>query len=199
MPRRSYLSPQFRNLHTEQIGPSSHKNEYRNGVLNGNWAEDRIPKTGGTLGTNDGTALPPIGSTYTAQFADKSKAVPAQPMHKTPDMGRSLLFGHNPSRDPTSVPPGSEVPKKEVARFQEKRNAWRRDTDPDFGGSTTLTTTKRAEMDRVGDLVNRDRSVLASTKVATRASQFTGSFTNEMGAMGLRTPFPMHNTPLARR
>ena len=199
MPRRSYLSPQFRNLHTEQIGPSSHKNEFRNGVLVGNWAEDRLPKAGGTLGGSDGTTLPPLGSTYSAQFADKSRAVPSQPMHKAPDMGRALLFGHNPSRDGTAAPAGAEMPHKEVSRFQAKRSEWKRETDPDFGGGSTFTTTKRAEMDSVGELVNRDRSVLASTKVATRASNFTGSFGGETGSMGLRTAYPMHNTPLVRR
>lgn len=37
----AYLHPSQRNLKTEQIGPSSHKNEYHVGVLEGNWFEER--------------------------------------------------------------------------------------------------------------------------------------------------------------
>ena len=200
MPRRSYLSPQFRNLHTEQIGPSSHKNEFRNGVLVGNWFEDRLPRAPGAslTGSSDGTALPPLTTTHQAQFYDKTRAVPSQPMQKTPDMGRSLLFGHSPSGAP--VPESAHMPEKQVDRFQSKRATWRRETDPDLGGTTTsMTSTKREEMDRVGELVKRDRSVLEGTKVKSRAGGFTGTFGSDGGTMGLRTPFAMSNTPLVRR
>eukprot|EP00756_Hemistasia_phaeocysticola_P058626 Hpha_TRINITY_DN3526_c0_g1::TRINITY_DN3526_c0_g1_i1::g.25684::m.25684 len=41
MSRAPYLHPSQRNLKTEQVGPSSHQNEYHTGVLQGNWVEDR--------------------------------------------------------------------------------------------------------------------------------------------------------------
>jgi hypothetical protein len=157
MPRRSYLSPQFRNLRTEQIGPSSHKNEFRSGVLVGNWSEDRLPRAAG-LGGAPSDKLPPLGSTHSQQFTDKSRAVPTQTMQKTPDMGRELMFGHNPHGAPTE-----------------------------------------AEMDRVGDLVQRDHAVLEECRATATMGRFTGAIVNDHVQSGLRTPYPMHNTPLVRR
>lgn len=205
MPRRAYLSPQFRNLHTEQIGPSSHKNEYRNGVLVGNWAEDRLPRSTNLIGTVTSesspaaTSLPPLSSTYKAQFSDKSKLVPTQPMMKAPDLGRGLLFGHNgPSRGNHSASAVESVPPKEVARFQEKRAEWRDVKDPDAARS--FTTTKTAEMDRVGQLVQRDRDVMSATKATVPIpTNFSASFVNDHQVSGLRTPFAMSQTPLVRR
>lgn len=37
-----YLHPSLRNLKSEQVGLSSHKNVYQNGVLEGNWLEERM-------------------------------------------------------------------------------------------------------------------------------------------------------------
>jgi hypothetical protein len=195
MPRRSYLSPQFRNLRTEQIGPSSHKNEFRSGVLVGNWSEDRLPRATG-LGGAPSDNLPPLGSTHSQQFTDKSRAVPSQTMQKTPDMGRELMFGHNPHGAPTAASE-TNVPPKEVKRFQEKRAAWREEVDPD--AQSRMKTTKKAEMDRVGDLVQRDHAVLEECRATATMGRFTGAIVNDHVQSGLRTPYPMHNTPLVRR
>lgn len=41
MPQRSYLHPSQRGTGSEQIGPSSHRNQYHAATLEGNWFEER--------------------------------------------------------------------------------------------------------------------------------------------------------------
>lgn len=194
MPRRAYLSPQFRNLRTEQIGPSSHKNEFRSGVLVGNWAEERLPRQAGSMpGSVPDSTLPPIGTTYGSQFADKSKQVPTLTMGRVPDMGGQLLFGHSATSKADKKLADQAPQTKTIDRFQAKRRQWQEENDPD---AMNVTTTKKAEMDRVGEMVQRDPSVLTATHAKGSKGGFVSTFVREHQNTGLRTPYPIQNTPL---
>jgi hypothetical protein len=90
----SFLHPSQRTLKTEQIGPSSHKNEYHVGVLEGNWCEDRNAFGRQALGpqpfksratTRD--AFPPRS---TSEYAS---ALPGN-LGGSTEAPRTLLFGH---------------------------------------------------------------------------------------------------------
>jgi hypothetical protein len=171
-----YLHPTHRNLKTEQIGPSSHKNEYRTGVLVGNWLEERLPKI-------DPSPGPWPQPTSRGEFGPKTTA----PRHliRAPDAGRDLLFGHSSSLHSS----GSATPtptlnpiNRQIPRFQQKRKDWAVDRDPD---THYMKTTKKVEMDMVGEMVIRDKQVLHDAAVKTGAS-FVKTFVQDHRHMSLR-------------
>jgi hypothetical protein len=172
-----YLSPQFRNLRTEQIGPSSHKNEYNNGVLVSNWSEDRFKSTNGV----EAKGAMASATSYQSDFAGGSKG--RRTMTRAPDLGCDLLFGH--SATPAAAAAVSALPPKQVSAIQKKRDEWKRDVDPD---APTMVSTKKGLMDSVGDLVKRDKSVLASASTAKHAAsgKFSHSFVGDHRQTGLR-------------
>lgn len=84
---------------TDQIGPSSHQNQYCRGVLCGNWMEERL------LDIERAQTKPtpvPLETTYGTSFvnpaitADGASLAPP-PLMKAPDAGQHLLLGHNSS------------------------------------------------------------------------------------------------------
>ena len=164
-----YLHPTHRSLKTEQIGPSSHKNEYRTGVLVGNWLEERLPKV-------DPAPAPMPKPTTASEFVTKSVA----PRHlvRAPDAGRDLLFGHS-----TSSHVGAAKPEPVIPKFQKKRQEWAVDRDPD---THFMKTTKTVEMDAVGEIVIRDKQVLHDAAVKSGAS-FSKTFVQDHRHMSLRT------------
>ena len=89
----STLHPSQRTLKTEQIGPSSHKNEYHVGVLDGNWCEERH-----AFGRQAEGPQPFAGRASTREtfrphtHAEYVAAVPSS--HGTSEAPRTLLFGH---------------------------------------------------------------------------------------------------------
>ena len=82
---------------TGQIGPSSHTNQYCRGVLNGNWAEERLLDI---ERTQNKPAPIPLETTYGGSFvnprvkADGASLAPP-PLMKAPDAGQNLLLGHS--------------------------------------------------------------------------------------------------------
>ena len=194
MKRKSYLSPQFRNLRTEQIGPSSHKNEYRNGVLCGNWQEERYKGDN----AHDATKHVPgaLHTSYKKDFGGDARvpegaAGPAA-MHRTPDLGRELLFGHS-AKAARGEPPATGPVLKGLPKLEAKKAQWKADVNPD---SAPMLSTKAALSDSVGKMVQRDASILKDSKVASGHS-FSASFVAEHSQVGLRTAFPLTLTPLA--
>ena len=191
MPRKAYLSPQFRNLRTEQIGPSSHKNEYRNGVLNGNWQEERYKGE-----VPEDTTRHVLSSSYKGDFGGSVKVPqgaggPAA-MHRAPDLGRELLFGHS-TKPARGEPAPVGAVKKNLPKLEAKKAEWKKAQDPD---AAPMESTKSALMDSVGKMVQRDKQILKESKVAGQHT-FSTSFVAEHNATGLRTAFPMTLTPLA--
>ena len=126
MSRAPYLHPSHREAKTDQIGTSSHQNGYGNGVLLGNWYEDRFaPKAGDVA-----VAYPMPNTTVTDDFQHRTTKV--RPLMKTADLGKELLLGQG--GEPVPLPP------KEIDKFRLKKALWaeERDMEP----SAHFVTTK---------------------------------------------------------
>lgn len=92
--KNSYLHPSQRSYKTEQIGPSSHKNEYHVGVLEGNWFEERC-----AFGKAVERNVKFSGeSTQQASFAPRTEEeyrnAKGSDSLSASDAPRALLFGH---------------------------------------------------------------------------------------------------------
>lgn len=181
MSRSAYIHPTHRSLKTEQIGPSSHKNEFQKGVLVGNWYEDRIPPP-------SHEELPFYAET-TRDVEFGAKCTESRRMERAADLPRELLFGHTSStiRDKDAIP-AKPLPVLKAADL--KRQTWKNDLDPD---KETFTTTKKSLVDSVGDHVMRDKQVLHDTCIKTGIA-FSSTFVNDHKQMGLRIPSPSATT-----
>lgn len=92
---RTFLHPSQRPLKTEQIGPSSHKNEYHVGVLHGNWAEERNAFGMRANGPVKFSGQPTTKATYPPRSAaDIRAAQTAMASSAASEAPRALLFGH---------------------------------------------------------------------------------------------------------
>jgi hypothetical protein len=91
---RSYLHPSQRPLKTEQIGPSSHKNEYHVGVLHGNWAEERNAFGRHANGPVRFEGASTTKNAYPAPSAGDIKAAQGPQLQMAGEAPRQLLFGH---------------------------------------------------------------------------------------------------------
>eukprot|EP00744_Colponema_vietnamica_P005819 GILI01008483.1.p1 GENE.GILI01008483.1~~GILI01008483.1.p1 ORF type:complete len:150 (+),score=32.82 GILI01008483.1:88-537(+) len=147
MSRAPYLHPTKRNYSTDQVGPSTHQNSYNQGVLLGNWYEERIPKNdvGGSPNASIGKHDWPQ-STAKADFGPKK--VITRPMLVAPDLGRQLLFGQDASV--------TAWPSKTVKSLQAKQQGWAEQNNPDNAGAMTSTNAAAS------------RSLLASQAIAGR-------------------------------
>ena len=128
--RLPYLHPSQRNLRTEQIGPSSHKNEFRPGVLIGDWNE---AKTAANV-----ISVQPKLQTRTIN-RNSYYGIPADPalFSRPQEYTRDLLFGHS-GFDATAHPQSENL-----TRTEKKKQEWERMRDPDvFRVLATTTTTK---------------------------------------------------------
>jgi hypothetical protein len=98
---KGYLHPSQRNLRTEQIGPSSHKNDYHLGVLEGNWQEARTAFGATAEKRARGALRFDAVSTHHVSFPKytTSECLQAKPLD-TPmtEAPRELLFGHGHGR-----------------------------------------------------------------------------------------------------
>ena len=90
----SYLHPSQRPRKTEQIGPSSHKNEYHVGVLHGNWAEERNAFGRHANGPVRFEGRTTTKDTYPPRTGADLKAAQAPQMSLLYEAPRQLLFGH---------------------------------------------------------------------------------------------------------
>lgn len=207
MGRRTYLSPQFRNVRTEQIGPSSHKNEYRAGVLVGNWQEARVDAT--DLGAGGvATSILAVGSvaaapfkpttTYGSDFAHGSTPS-VRGMIRAPDLAKELLLGQSSGRT-LGQANHSAMPQKHIAKLHKVGT----DAAAVLGASNPFVTTKMASHDALA----QERSVAtgagsisasaAMPPVQTR-DKFTRTFVAEHNQVGLRRPEELKLTPLVRK
>ena len=114
---------------TDQIGPSSHQNQYCRGVLVSNWAEERLLDIERTQGK------PPqikMESTYQQSFISPAiKAAGASlappPLMRAPDAGQHLLLGHAAGDKAAAT-----IAPKQVDALQKKQLRWKQERDPDF-------------------------------------------------------------------
>jgi hypothetical protein len=96
MTGKAFLHPSQRVLKTEQIGPSSHRNQYHVGVLDGNWFEERT-----TFGASSSRgSFFNAASTHRVSYPPRTSAEIAQsrpPAAVVPEAPRELMFGHGPA------------------------------------------------------------------------------------------------------
>ena len=149
MAKVPYLHPSQRNLRTEQVGPSSHQNEYHVGVLQGNWVEERIafgqqavPVKLDSLTVSRASYQPPPKGGHIKD--------PPVRQNETP---RHLLFGHGTDLQVTSfatvaelsfadttaadntIPKGGALGATAASRSNlvaKKKAKWQEDNDPDL-------------------------------------------------------------------
>jgi hypothetical protein len=95
---KSFLHPSQRTLKTEQIGPSSHKNEYHVGVLHGNWAEERQAFGRQASGPQKFEGRSTTKDTYPPRVGADFKTAQAPQMSLLYEAPRQLLFGHGESK-----------------------------------------------------------------------------------------------------
>eukprot|EP00995_Heteronema_vittatum_P003977 NODE_1612_length_925_cov_232.100457_g475_i1.p1 GENE.NODE_1612_length_925_cov_232.100457_g475_i1~~NODE_1612_length_925_cov_232.100457_g475_i1.p1 ORF type:complete len:221 (-),score=68.16 NODE_1612_length_925_cov_232.100457_g475_i1:186-848(-) len=212
--RAPYLHPSQRNLKSDQIGPSSHKNEYTLGVLQGNWGEDRAALeqrvTKATLGA---TTISKASYQHPGALAPIKRAEPTQ----HPEMPRALMFGHGTDFHQTSFVTTNQCFFKGAS------------TSPDgsMGDTaasallagppprTELAEKKRQQWQADGQVEDHYKSTKASTLDATAQASMNSSVgkpaaqTSKWGAsvkelnsdyrkMALRGPIALNRTPLVR-
>eukprot|EP00759_Apiculatamorpha_spiralis_P023083 PhF_6_TR26985/c0_g1_i2/m.39384 len=135
MPERlPYLHPSQRNLRTEQIGPSSHKNEYRSGVLIGEWAE---VKTGGSVQTVQSKLQ--TRTIYRNSFYGMNNTEPAL-YAKPKEYSKDILFGHADDSVTTTTSNGAT----QKSLMERKQAEWESVRDPDFARSLHMKTTSKS-------------------------------------------------------
>eukprot|EP00659_Diplonema_papillatum_P012495 gene12495-19333_t len=172
MSKAPYLHPSQRNLRTEQVGPSSHQNEYHVGVLQGNWVEDRV------MFSQKGSEAQNVkADCLTISRASYQK--PAKGMKYRSDAvsqsetDRHLIFGHGNDLLQTNYTtmndltytdiskPGTGTIKTETALqvqgnaqrsrlVEKKKSAWQTENDPE---QDCFVTTKKHTHDWTGDTI----------------------------------------------
>lgn len=168
------MHPTHRSMKGDNIGPSSHKNNYTCGVLLGNWLEERIPKdsTSSSFKSNGPWSFP--ASTTKTHFVAKS--VIPRTMNRQPDMGRDLLFGQATDGSATQT---EANPSKTIDALQKKRAQWRQERDPDAEPMQSTTHFSLASAARA--IATEEPSPKQSRK-----TNFTASCVQEHNVLGFR-------------
>ena len=91
---KSFLHPSQRPLKTEQIGPSSHKNEYHVGVLEGNWQEERHAFGRHAQGPQKFDGRTVMRDSFPRRSEANYKAAVPPTAPGAAEAPRELLFGH---------------------------------------------------------------------------------------------------------
>ena len=195
----TYLHPSQRNLKTEQIGPSSHKNEYHVGVLEGNWFEERY-----------GFGEQPQKSSQLERFSVAKQAYPPRSSEEyamarsheatISEAPRQLLFEHGHSQRsmlstaelsyPDLTKEGTQAPKvKELTSvegvsnrkslIEKKKKEWEAGM-----GDDRFVTTKKATFDATGEYVKDHYEYKPGP--STRCGAFLRSAGSVMSRTGLR-------------
>lgn len=200
MPQRSYLHPSQR-TGSDQIGPSSHRNQYHAATLEGNWFEERTgfgPQSASTTSTNRG----PFNATTTQRvsynpYSTESMMEAKQLGACSVEAPRELLFYHGtkPVVSQLTVgelsyqakPEGEALTYKEVLTIegisprQHKSAAKKSEAGSDDGASAsgeeavTVSEGGAYRLPAVGNAWTRDR--FSTTKNVT--TDATGEFLME--------------------
>lgn len=110
----SYLHPSQKGSKTEQIGPSSHRNEYHVGVLEGNWFEERFSFGSQPQRTFKFDAKSNMKDCFPPRTCDEYRS--AKPNEASvQEAPRQLLFGHG-SHSVTSLLTVSELCYKDLSQ-----------------------------------------------------------------------------------
>lgn len=201
-----YLHPSQRNLKSEQIGPSSHKNEYTIGVLQGNWIEERA-------GFEQKFVDAPLESISVAKASYQNPAKLQQlAAATTSDLEKELIFGHGHDfhqtsfvttnqlfyKDPNSggdslktdtvmkMTGASAVNEKAMA----KRQQWQAEAAPNH-----YETTKAATIDSTGRSIQHSK-VEFNKPATSKWGDCVKSLTNDHHRTGFRQPVALKRTPL---
>lgn len=134
MPERlPYLHPSQRNLRTEQIGPSSHKNEYRSGVLIGDHSEAKASQ-------NLVKAQPKLQTRTINRNSYYPITKPEPALFSRPqEYQKELLFGHSGFVESTAQRAQPLAPK--TSKIDKKKEEWDGARDPDATRILAKTTT----------------------------------------------------------
>eukprot|EP01063_Lacrimia_lanifica_P039516 TRINITY_DN8696_c0_g4_i1.p2 TRINITY_DN8696_c0_g4~~TRINITY_DN8696_c0_g4_i1.p2 ORF type:complete len:134 (+),score=59.62 TRINITY_DN8696_c0_g4_i1:91-492(+) len=119
MAARPYLHPSQRNLKSEQVGPSSHTNEYHVGVLQGNWVEERRAIVQNPVDTKLDSMTVSRASYQKPRAGEVVKTKPVS-QNETP---RNLLFGHGTDKIGDAG--------QRSALVEKKRADWNNENDPE--------------------------------------------------------------------
>lgn len=198
MPQKSYLHPSQRGTGSEQIGPSSHRNQYHAATLEGNWFEERQgfgPQAAGP------TAQPFQGTTTQRvsfnPYSSASMAEAKQLGACSVEAPRALLFHHGTKTVVSQLtigelsyqgkPEGEALTYKEVLSVegvsprQHKSSVKRSEAGSDDGASAsgeeavTVSEAGAYRLPAVGVAWTRDR--FSTTKNVT--TDATGEFLME--------------------
>eukprot|EP01003_Olkasia_polycarbonata_P005846 NODE_581_length_798_cov_90.786382_g517_i0.p1 GENE.NODE_581_length_798_cov_90.786382_g517_i0~~NODE_581_length_798_cov_90.786382_g517_i0.p1 ORF type:complete len:229 (+),score=34.94 NODE_581_length_798_cov_90.786382_g517_i0:77-763(+) len=213
-----YLHPSHRNLKSEQIGPSSHKNEYNVGVLQGDfWVEDRAAFD------QKYTNVPLEATTIMkASFQNPGTHAPVQKTTPIPqgEMDKQLMFGHGKDfhessyitmnelmyADPGAMP---EALKTDIVvkvqggslrrRFADaKKSQWQiENTEAD-----RFVTSKKATIDATADQVTQatTQRELQNGKAPTQKwGSAVKSLSSDHHKTGLRGGVTLTRSPLVQR
>jgi hypothetical protein len=198
---RSYLHPSQRPLKTEQIGPSSHKNEYHVGVLHGNWAEERQAFGRHANGPVRFEGRATTKGAYPPRSGADIKAAQGAQTSNTYEAPRQLLFGHGRDQvnllttaelsypdhsrgesttSPVKLPDIVGVSKRSTL-VQKKQAEW-----AEWAGDSYVTT-KNATFDSTADAVKAaDPADVYPRHTSTHHGEFLRSLGKSMHKTGLR-------------
>eukprot|EP01059_Diplonema_ambulator_P020101 TRINITY_DN33793_c0_g1_i1.p1 TRINITY_DN33793_c0_g1~~TRINITY_DN33793_c0_g1_i1.p1 ORF type:complete len:178 (+),score=26.54 TRINITY_DN33793_c0_g1_i1:47-535(+) len=157
MSRAPYLHPSQRNLKNDQVGPSSHQNEYHVGVLQGNWVEERVVYNQRPQNVKL-DCLTVSRASYQNHGPGVEKAVPVS-QHET---SRHLLFGHGTDLTQTDFSTTSSIAYTHTScpdtipqsnsLLAKKRAQWVVENDPE---QDHYKSTKKESHDATADYIRR--------------------------------------------
>jgi hypothetical protein len=203
------MHPAQRNLKSEQIGPSSHKNSYNIGVLQGNWAEDRTV-------FDQKLANVPMESTtiHKASFMHPGKPTRQEP---TPhgEVDKTLLFGHgddfsktsfvtmnelfytNPFKDGDTKKVDKAIRSQDSSQrcdlAEKKRQQWELERDV----NDRFNTTKSSTIDSAAKFARENQ--VYEPAATRKCHEGTSEFNKDYHKMDLRGPVQMSLSPLLRK
>eukprot|EP00997_Jenningsia_sp_PLL12_P006734 NODE_3304_length_789_cov_105.739189_g2761_i0.p1 GENE.NODE_3304_length_789_cov_105.739189_g2761_i0~~NODE_3304_length_789_cov_105.739189_g2761_i0.p1 ORF type:complete len:216 (-),score=23.33 NODE_3304_length_789_cov_105.739189_g2761_i0:79-726(-) len=203
-----YLHPSQRNLKSDQIGPSGHKNEYNVGVLQANWVEDRAS-------FEQRFVDPPLESTTICkasyQHPGRIRRVEPSPVG---DMAKELLFGHGSDFHSKSYVTTNELFYADHQKMGDslKTDSVLKSTSSCARSDQTmkkqrqwqeeLTDTKRFETTKAATIDASGKQAAANYSFKKQSAEKWGESVRELSMdhhkTGLRTPFVYHRSPLLR-
>eukprot|EP00755_Sulcionema_specki_P004722 Sspe_Gene.4618::Locus_1521_Transcript_1_1_Confidence_1.000_Length_838::g.4618::m.4618 len=205
-----YLHPSQRNLRKEQVGPSSHQNEYHVGVLHGNWVEDRAAIGQKPVKVKMDTTTIARASYQRPPAGVKCRQDPIS----QGETDRQILFGHGTDFHQTNyttlneltytdLSKGDATIKSDVAfkvsgnterksLVDKKKAQWQDDNDPE---KDAYVSTKKATHDASGEVIRREKPPKATFLKPGEVSKFMNT---DWKAADLRGGMDYRNTPLVK-
>eukprot|EP00667_Euglena_gracilis_P018119 EG_transcript_19214 len=203
-----YIHPTQRSLKCEQIGPSSHKNEYSLGVLSGNWIEELASFEKKVVDMPlEGTSV--MKASYQRPAATQQlRPVPPKELEK------ELLFGHGTDYNQKSFVTTNQLFYQDpAAGTTVKTDAGLKLTG--YRGVNSLALKKKAEWEadmKQSTFETMKASTIDSTArtvqeegyefVPHSATQWGDSMkclSQDYHRSGLRQPVPLYRTPLVMK